>query len=221
MFIKSYESFLKENYKGEHLAPNKKDDSPIYDVTLKGSYPEDFYSSNGLRYYGYQQTPHERESYSKVTSLRDKPNGKVYIYRAVPKIINDYSEYKNIVSDMKVLSKIMKVEVAGTLIYRLNDYKDDMSIDLYDKINSAEPGKDTQLIYDTYDDFETRKKQIEKSQPKIKINAGDWVSLTKEYAKEHGKNSLNNNYKILSKKVSAKDVYTDGNDLNEFGYDPS
>lgn len=52
------------------------------------------------------------------------------------------------------------------------------------------------------------------------INAGDWVSLTKGYAEEHGKSNLGEDYKILSKKVMADEVFTDANSIQEFGYDP-
>lgn len=52
------------------------------------------------------------------------------------------------------------------------------------------------------------------------FNKGDWVTLTKGYAKEHGESNLGGNYEILSKKVKADEVFTDANSLQEFGYDP-
>jgi hypothetical protein len=55
---------------------------------------------------------------------------------------------------------------------------------------------------------------------KAEINAGDWVTLTKGYAKEHGESNLNGEYKIVKKVVSARDLFTDANSLQEFGYDP-
>jgi hypothetical protein len=33
------------------------------------------------------------------------------------------------------------------------------------------------------------------------INSGDWVTLTREYAKDHGESALKGQYKIISKKV--------------------
>jgi hypothetical protein len=51
------------------------------------------------------------------------------------------------------------------------------------------------------------------------INAGDWVTTTKEYAEQHAK--YDPNYVVISKKVKAKDIVTDGNSIHEFGYDPS
>ncbi len=52
------------------------------------------------------------------------------------------------------------------------------------------------------------------------FNKGDWVTLTKGYAKEHGISNLNGKYEILSKKVKADEIFTDANSLQEFGYDP-
>lgn len=59
--------------------------------------------------------------------------------------------------------------------------------------------------------------------PKIPsvINNGDWVTLSKKYAQEHGEGALNGNYKIISEKVPAKKLFTDANSIYEFGYDQS
>jgi ribosomal protein S18 acetylase RimI-like enzyme len=52
------------------------------------------------------------------------------------------------------------------------------------------------------------------------INLGDWVTLSKDYAKTHGESVLENNYKILSQKVKAKDLWTNADSIHEFGYHP-
>ena len=52
------------------------------------------------------------------------------------------------------------------------------------------------------------------------INPGDWVTLSKDYAKTHGEAVLDNNYKILSQKVKAKDLWTNADSIHEFGYQP-
>lgn len=52
------------------------------------------------------------------------------------------------------------------------------------------------------------------------INAGDWVTLSKDYAKNHGESVLNGDYKILSKKVKAKELWTNADSIHEFGYQP-
>jgi hypothetical protein len=56
---------------------------------------------------------------------------------------------------------------------------------------------------------------------KLVINNGDWVTLSKQYAKEHGEGALNGKYKVISKKVPARKLFTDGNSIQEFGYDES
>jgi hypothetical protein len=53
------------------------------------------------------------------------------------------------------------------------------------------------------------------------INPGDWVTINKDYAKEHGEASLNNDYKILHKIVSAKHLFNDGGSIQEWGYHPN
>lgn len=52
------------------------------------------------------------------------------------------------------------------------------------------------------------------------INKGDWVTLSKQYAKNHGESVLGNNYKIISQKVKAKDLWTNADSIHEFGYHP-
>ena len=55
----------------------------------------------------------------------------------------------------------------------------------------------------------------------VDINAGDWVSLSESYVKQHGESALNGDYKIISKKVPASQLFTNGDSINEFGFDPS
>jgi len=50
------------------------------------------------------------------------------------------------------------------------------------------------------------------------INPGDWVATTREYAVDHL--GTEKNWHILTKKVKAKDIATDGNSIHEWGYDP-
>ena len=52
------------------------------------------------------------------------------------------------------------------------------------------------------------------------INAGDWVTLTKEYAIDHGEGPLRGDFKIIKKKVKASDIYTNADSIHEWGYDP-
>jgi hypothetical protein len=57
--------------------------------------------------------------------------------------------------------------------------------------------------------------------PNIKsINEGDWVTLSKEYAKNHGESVLDD-YKIIAQKVKAKELWTNADSIHEFGYWPT
>ncbi len=52
------------------------------------------------------------------------------------------------------------------------------------------------------------------------INAGDWVTIDRPYAKSHGEGALRGDYKILSKRVQANEIFTNGDSIYEWGYDP-
>ena len=51
------------------------------------------------------------------------------------------------------------------------------------------------------------------------LNNGDWITFSKKYAKVHGDTNLNGDYRIIEQKVSPNDVWWDGNDIREWGYD--
>lgn len=55
---------------------------------------------------------------------------------------------------------------------------------------------------------------------KVTIQPGDWVTTVKKYAQEHGEGALNGEYKVISKVVKAKDIYTSGDSWLEWGYQP-
>lgn len=52
-----------------------------------------------------------------------------------------------------------------------------------------------------------------------RIRNGDWVTIVKDYADEHGWRTLDDDYRIIENKVPAKYLFTDGNSIHEFGYD--
>ena len=60
---------------------------------------------------------------------------------------------------------------------------------------------------------------VEKSLKENEIRNGDWITLSSQYAKEHGQQHINGPYKIISQEVPAEHVWWDGNDINEWGYD--
>ena len=51
------------------------------------------------------------------------------------------------------------------------------------------------------------------------VRNGDWVTLSESYAKQHGNHALNGEYRIMKEVVPADNLYWDGNDINEWGYD--
>ena len=53
------------------------------------------------------------------------------------------------------------------------------------------------------------------------INHGDWVTINRNYAVLHGDGPLGGNYHILTKKVPAKHLFTNGDSIHEWGYHPS
>ena len=52
------------------------------------------------------------------------------------------------------------------------------------------------------------------------INDGDWVTPVKAYAELHGRSWLRDGFRIVKKVVKARELFTEGNSLAEWGYDP-
>lgn len=52
-----------------------------------------------------------------------------------------------------------------------------------------------------------------------KLRNGDWVTPSKKYAEMHGTNRLDGKYRIIEDEVPATQLWWDGNDANEFGFD--
>lgn len=61
---------------------------------------------------------------------------------------------------------------------------------------------------------------VPKSLKGATINKGDWVTVNKEYARQHGISNIDGPYKIISKNVNAAEIFTSGDSINEWGYDP-
>jgi len=54
------------------------------------------------------------------------------------------------------------------------------------------------------------------------INHGDWVTITESYAQEHGERHMEREgFHVISEEVRAKDIFTDGDSLHEWGYHPA
>ena len=194
--MSTFKQFIQEDYKGEHTSPGK-DDAPLYDLTLNGIYPADIYTY-GLQYYSTGDDRSDRESYSIIKSVHNHPKSSVKIYRAVPKIetrkdiIDDYLDQKAYILKTGKVPRKVDTSLDSSAYFTMISKKID----------------------------NLQKMPEEKEPEKIIINPGDWVTLSLNYAKQHGIGALNNKYKLLSKTVRADQLFTNGDSLNEFGYNP-
>ena len=53
----------------------------------------------------------------------------------------------------------------------------------------------------------------------MRVRNGDWVAIVKEYAIEHGGRVLDDNFRIIENTVPAKQLFSNGDSINEWGYD--
>jgi len=186
------------DYRGEHQAPDKSSGAPMHD--LQGTYPEDIYSSNGARYYGDNGgDQRDQFSLSIMRACRGKPNTSVRIYRAVPQAPTREDKIQTLQTHKRYILKHGKVPPGVSTNLNRSEY--------YTKISEELTALEAQ--------------HESAAAPKLSIHPGDWVTISRDYAKEHGESALNGAYKILTKTVKARDLYTDGNSFHEWGYDPS
>jgi len=52
------------------------------------------------------------------------------------------------------------------------------------------------------------------------LNSGDWVTISKDYAKQHGESTLGGNYKLVEQQVPASSLTTNADSILEQGYYP-
>ncbi len=182
-----------EDYRGEHTAPTR-EDSPMYDVT--NAFGDDFYDSleKSVRYYGAYQ-PYDSYSVSLIQRVRNRPNAMIKIYRAVPKVLTNQEK----INDYELRMK--NIQRRGRLPQDAGNWRN--ASEYYNWLDS---------------EVEKLKTLPAENVEKIKINSGDWVTINPAYAKEHGRDNLNNKYKVLTKTVPAKNLFTDGNSIHEWGY---
>lgn len=195
--MKTFKEFLieKEDYVGEHSAPDKTNGAPLYD--LSGIYPDDIYTDGPRQYGDNGGDKRDIETINIIKLCKNKPNKSVVIYRAVP--------YKKSIKE-----QIEELESIKAYILK------------YGKVprNIETPLNSSQYYEFTINKIQELEKTPEIFQQRLKINPGDWVTLNKQYAIEHGRSNLNNMFKVISKTVTAKCLFTDGNSIHEWGYDP-
>ncbi|MDU3760823.1 MAG: LPD23 domain-containing protein [Phocaeicola vulgatus] len=91
-----------------------------------------------------------------------------------------------------------------------DQYKNESAAAINEALSAIDKGeKPTVTIY----------RAVPKSLKEGKVRNGDWISLSESYVKVHGEHALNGNYRIMKEEVPAENLYWDGNDINEWGYD--
>jgi hypothetical protein len=187
------------DYRGSHTAPSPEFGAPLYDLTGGGQmYPADVYSNKAVQYYGSGFDRADQQAFALANSVKGNPDAVVTMYRAVPKELSNSEKLANLEKNMSAYMK------------RKTLPKDAFT-------------NDGSKWYDWA--YEERKRLSQLPDEPVNnvnsINAGDWVTLSKDYAKEHGQSALKGNYKIISKKVKAKELWTNADSIQEFGYHPS
>ena len=198
-----------DDYKGLHTAPEPEGSVPLYD--LSGIYPDDIYSSKGAIYYGHygQGAAMDIETMGIIHNAHGKPNYSVMIYRAVPDVNKGLrGEISKLRGLLGYFNRFQFYPVGDEVVGGLRDKYKDLEYDererkIYEDIDGQVMGLEGGLKKD------------------IGINIGDWVTINRRYAKEHGESLLMGEYRIVSKRVRARDLYTDGESIQEWGYYPS
>jgi hypothetical protein len=212
------ESNINESdYRGEHQAPERTSDvsSPLYDV--RKTLGNDFYqhSSKELaRYYGSGHS-YDQILASIILQYKDKPNKIIEIYRAIPDFNKEYKD------KIKNLQNIISYYNKFNFYPPRNKYKKYADIvDEYENIikNENNSIEYNELKNEIYNRIINEISTLDSKKQKYKIEKGDWVTIIKQYAIEHGKTQFDN-YIILTKTVKANELFTEGY-MEEWGYDP-
>jgi hypothetical protein len=186
------------DYRGQHTAPDVESGAPLHDVTGNGIYPADVYSAQGARLYGTGYDAMDRAAFNMINALKGKPNARVTVYRAVPseaspsELIARYEGHKRQILKTGKIPKDAKGQWENSSRY-------------YDWVSG---------------EIERLKAAPEPPKQVLQIQKGDWITPIRKYAVDHGRSALQGEYKIVSKSVRAKDVFTAGDSWLEWGYDP-
>jgi hypothetical protein len=183
-----------DDYHGEHSAPEKDRRNTLDDLT--DVYPEDIYSGVGARYYGQGDPQMDNSAISIIIGCRNRPRRLVTAYRAVPHEATKDEKLNIVIRDMARYQRRGNMPASSTF------------------------SNGSDWFNDAYERREKLEKMPETPKVKTSINPGDWVTITRNYAKEHGRDNLNNKFKIISKKVKASELATFGDSLHEWGYSP-
>uniref|UniRef100_A0A6M3JE89 Large polyvalent protein associated domain-containing protein n=1 Tax=viral metagenome TaxID=1070528 RepID=A0A6M3JE89_9ZZZZ len=190
---------FQEDYYGGHRPPGPDGGAPLHDLTGGGDiYPDDIYGPMAAQYYGHGGSDKaiDTQTIGIIQRMRGKPEASVSIYRAVP-------------DDITVADKIAKYEAHQKHIMRHGE---------------VPPNADTYLGRSEYYEFISNEldklREMPQDEKPVGISSGDWVTINRNYAVEHGEGALLGNYKIIRRNVKAKEIFTNGDSIHEFGYWP-
>jgi hypothetical protein len=219
-----FKIFLKESeesYQTGHRPGGENFGAPIYNMCLNGIYDDDFYTLSLQEAVSRYGAHHDDDMLAmiKIRQVHNKPESQVEIYRAVHKIPKIIINQKKIEDYKRQKTQILR----RGKIPRKADERLMMQAKM--KTESGEYYTIEQAYYELISKEIERLEKLppepkQKPKPKLQINKGDWVTISRAYAVGHGKSNLRNGYQILTKTVKAKDLYTDGDSIMEFGYNP-
>ena len=69
-----------------------------------------------------------------------------------------------------------------------------------------------------YENLMKKAKSENSSLLKMVFKDGEWVTTNKKYAIDHGTGTLNNEYKVVALRTKAKNIFTNGDSIMEWGY---
>lgn len=190
------------DYRGLHQASGK-DGAPLWNVA-QGVYPDDIYTlplHTAAQYYGHGDSRNDVGVMSIIQRAHNKPKAKIRIYRAVPAVKSLDQQIAELEDQKRVILR------RGKLPKGVN--------------TTLSPSAYYNHIYDVIERLKARvQKGEEAPKPIDKINPGDWVTVWRPYAVDHGEGRLQGEYKILTAVVPASSLYTDSNSIYEFGWNP-
>jgi hypothetical protein len=186
------------DYLGEHRAPLRGEGAPL--SAMNETYPDDIYSPQGGTYYGDRgdNAGLDAESMRIIQAVRGKPDALVTVYRAVP-----------------------RVESRDELIARYEREKSAILKSGKVPASAAAQWSDSSAYYDHIsEEIERLQQEPQAAVRKYEIQPGNWVTINRRYAVVHGKSNLGGQYDIISKRVRAGDLFTEGNSIHEYGWSP-
>ncbi len=187
------------DYRGQHTAPTA-DAAPLHDLTAGTVYGDDVYSVNGPRYYGPGDGS-DAGTWAVIRSVHGMPRAPVRIYRAVPKQFTFADRIAEIEQQKRYILKHGRVPPNVETPLDRSRY--------YDRIDNEL--QRLRIRLDTEGEIEIQPMQI---------NPGDWVAIDRKYAIQHGESALRGQYKVLTKTVPASTLFTNGDSIEEWGYNP-